>query len=654
MGQGSRRFLLYLAAIAALLTPSLWAGVKVPDWVRQAAATTTGSYSPETNAVVLLDDTEVTILNSGEQQRHCRRVVKILRPEGRDEGQLGVYLRGADKLLSIHAWTIDAARHEYEVKDKDFLEQSPFSFVLYEDVKIHTATAPAADTGSVIAFEYEVREHSWWNQIDWDFQEPIPVHQANLTVNLPQGWENKVFWSGNLSAQAANPGQSSWQWTLRDVPAIEHEQMMPSYRSLLGHMELTYFGGTTAGANASSWDAIGHWYVDLTRGRRDSSPEIAEETRKLIEGKNDFDSRLEVLTSFLQSEIRYVAIEIGIGGYQPHAAGDIFRQRYGDCKDKATLLSSMLQEAGIRSHYVLIDTHRGAVKPEVPSPHFNHAILGIELPENFSAERYRSVVTGKDDRHYLIFDPTDEYTPVGELRGDLQDSYALLVTEPGGELIHTPVLPPDTNLLARTGHFTLADDGTLAGEVVEDRSGDHAMEFRAHWHHSNQKQRDENMAERLNRSLQGFTLQSTDIRQLDEIQKDLLLEFKFTNPRYAQARGPLLLVRPRVLGEKSFYFDRKPRHYPIELGRASRETDTFEIELPKQYAVDDIPNPVKIDVGFASYQSKIEVDGAKLRYWREYVVRDLAISPANMADWTKLEGVIGADEAAAVVLKRIP
>ena len=118
----------------------------------------------------------------------------------------------------------------------------------------------------------------------------------------------------------------------------------------------------------------------------------------------------------------------------------------------------------------------------------------------------------------------------------------------------------------------------------------------------------------LGRSLKGFTLESTQIEQLDNIQKDLQLNLKFSAPDYGQVRGPLMLVRPRVMGEKSFDLDhRKPRKYPVVFDGTSKETDVYEIELPPGYAVDDIPGPTKIDVGFASYQSKIEVSGSKLR-----------------------------------------
>jgi hypothetical protein len=99
--------------------------------------------------------------------------------------------------------------------------------------------------------------------------------------------------------------------------------------------------------------------------------------------------------------------------------------------------------------------------------------------------------------------------------------------------------------------------------------------------------------------------------------------------------------------------EHKPRHYPIKLEQTSRQTDHYEIEIPKDYKVDDIPDPVNVDVGFARYRSKIEVDGSKLRYWREYVVRDLSVPPEKFSDWAKLQGLIGADETAAVVLKHV-
>ncbi len=105
-------------------------------------------------------------------------------------------------------------------------------------------------------------------------------------------------------------------------------------------------------------------------------------------------------------------------------------------------------------------------------------------------------------------------------------------------------------------------------------------------------------------------------------------------------------------GAPAVILERKPRHFPFQFEGTSRETDMYEIDLPKEYVVDDVPDPVKVDMGFAMYQSKVEVVGSKLRYSREFVQRNVLIPPDRTEDLRKLEGIIGADEVAAVVLKR--
>ena len=132
------------------------------------------------------------------------------------------------------------------------------------------------------------------------------------------------------------------------------------------------------------------------------------------------------ITEYIQKNVRYFVVERGIGGLQAHFAADIFRNRYGDCKDKTTLLISMLQAVGIQAFYVPVDDRRGVVDPRCPSPYGDHMITAIELPADVRDPRLMAVVTAKDGKRYLIFDPTDERTPVGNLpsvsAGRLRDS----------------------------------------------------------------------------------------------------------------------------------------------------------------------------------------------------------------------------------------
>ena len=257
----------------------------------------------------------------------------------------------------------------------------------------------------MIALEYDVQRHGWVNELEFGLQESIPVHDSHVVLTLPQGWEYKAQWANGEPIEPSKSGEG-WEWTLHDLAAIQHEPMRPATWALSLRLGLVFFSQGSSISTAGSWETLGRWYTQLTSDRRNPSAEISQKARELTAGKTDFDAKTRALASFLQSEVRYVAIEIGIGGYQPHSATDIFRARYGDCKDKATLLSTMLHEVGIESDYVLIDTHRGSVSPTLSSPHFNHAILGIELPVGAATDRYHSVVIGKSGKKYLIFDPT--------------------------------------------------------------------------------------------------------------------------------------------------------------------------------------------------------------------------------------------------------
>ena len=151
--------------------------------------------------------------------------------------------------------------------------------------------------------------------------------------------------------------------------------------------------------------------------------------------------KIKALATFVQRDIRYVAIEIGIGGYQPHTAQEIFADRYGDCKDKATLLSTMLREIGVESYYVLINTARGVAMPEVPSAlSFNHAILAVRLPADISNPTLYSVSEHVGLGRLLFFDPTHPLTPLGYLPPTLQAKYGLLVSEQGWRVDETTLV----------------------------------------------------------------------------------------------------------------------------------------------------------------------------------------------------------------------
>jgi hypothetical protein len=625
----------------------------VPDWVHAAASQALMHTDKDVNAIVLLDDQTTSVQDNGDVLTLERRVVKILRPEGREIAQLHVFFDNETKLKSLHAWSITAKGMEYELKDKDFRELSPYEG-MYSDVRVKEIEAPGADPGTVVALEFEQRGRPYLMEDTWQFQERIPVQRTRYTLRLPSSWEYSNSWFEHAETKPTESGANSWTWELTEIPGIEREPHMPNWRSLAGRMEISYFGNIRGQAvkSARSWQQIGSWYNDLASGRRQPSPQIHEKALQLTAGKSTFTGKVEAIASFLQTDIRYVAIEIGIGGFQPHAASDIFRNRYGDCKDKATLMSSMLHEVGIDSHYLVVNTNRGAVAPSAPSMYFDHVILAISVPKGDPAESLATIVDTKAGK-YLIFDPTDQYTPVGQLHYWVQGSYGLLVNDGGGELIQLPLLAPESNQIKRVAHLKLQPDGSLLGEVQETRSGEHAWTSRAELLHAQGNDPNKALERFLAGSLTGFSLEKSESENLDHNEKDLILKYKFNARSYAKSAGPLLLVRPRVLGAMEMNWETdKPRKFPIEFRAASHETDVFEIELPEGFSVDELPDPVKIDVGFAEYESKTEVQGQVLRYTRNYTLRQLQVSTAQEAQLKRLFSTIYSDERNSAVLKK--
>ena len=633
-----------------------WGADHVPDWVKTAAAETLPHYPESTRAVVLLDETTYTIDAKGQAVEHVRRVVKILRPQGRKYGYPSVWFDKDSKVLSMHVWSIDPAGHEYAMKDNEISEYSPpgEGGMLYVDEKAKVAEPPGRDPGGIVAYEYEERERPYLAETTWAFQSSIPYLKQSFTLVLPQGFTYTTTWSNHDKTDGADLENHSYRWEMNNEPAIDLENvpMHPSEESLAGRMTVHYTGPGLAEPQDGTWQGIGLWYDQLSRDRLTPSPEIAAKAAELTAGKTDFYDKADAIATFLQKQIRYFVIEMGVGGFQPHAAAEIFKGRYGDCKDKATLLSAMLASVGIHSALVMVDTARGVVDPKDPSIVGDHMIGAIEIPKGYESPKLHSVVTTKSGRRYLIFDPTWELTPFGQVEDNLQGSYALLIEGNESDVIQIPVMSPELNTIRRTASFQLNPDGSLKGTVVDKRFGDLAERRRSLFTREDAKQQQEYMDRAVGHDLMAASLTGLKVENADDLSKDVTTSFDIQAAHYASATGPLLMVRPRVLGSYSLDVDSKTRKVAIDLESTMKATDEYDIALPDGYVVDELPDPVKEDFGFAAYESKTELRGNSLHYSRTFTMREVMLPAEKYSELRKLAGVIAADEDSRAVLKR--
>ena len=629
------------------------ASAGVPDWLRSLAQQPGKKYADDANAVVLLDDQDTGVRDNGEIVTRERIAFRILRPEGKHYAEHSVYFDAETRLNSFHGWSITAKGLEYEAKEKDAFEHSLGGVQEFSDTREKTMVLPGADVGTVVGFEYEQKRRPYLFQDYWYFQSTIPVEKSRYTLRVPSRWEYRADWLNHAEQKPAEQN-GALVWEVSDVPRIEREYNEPDFRALAGHMIVTLFSDKTTHRNSESWNDLGLWYSQLTTGIRDSSPALQAKAQELAPASLPMFERIRALSLFAQRDVRYYAIEIGIGGYRPHPAGEVFSHRYGDCKDKATVLSSMLSQIGVKSYYMMIHATRGIYTENTPpNSHFNHMILVIQMPEASFSQKMPAMFEHPKLGHLLIFDPTNDLVPLGQLPPYEQDSFGLLVTDTGGELIHLPVTTFDLNKIHRNAKLTLLPDGTLQGEIEETRSGYLAMNGRAYLQHQSQNDRKKMLEHFWGPNLGGFQIDSFNLENENDIDKDLVLRYKFTASHYAKTAGSLLLVRPRVVGEMAGAFDvTKPRHYAYDFEAPFLRSDTVEITLPEGYTIDELPEPARAVFPFAEYTSKAEKAGNVLKYSREYKMQTTQVPLDHIEQLRKLFAQIGMDEKNMAVLKK--
>ncbi|MGC2753606.1 MAG: DUF3857 and transglutaminase domain-containing protein [Candidatus Acidiferrum sp.] len=629
-----------------------------PQWMHALVNAPLPAHDEKTDAVLLYSEDILNVQGNGKIKSIERRAYRILRPGGRERGLVLATFDSETRITGLRGWCIPAQGKDYEVKDKDVVEAALMGVSNGEfasDDRTKILKIPAPDPGNIVGYEIERERRPYILQDEWSFQDEDPVREARYTLQLPAGWEYKAVFLNYPEVKETSQGPNQWQWVVNNVEAIRPEDDMPPWRAVAGQMIVSFFspgGGQTSGFG--SWNDMALWEAGLVRGRRESSPEIKQKVAELTASETTELGKMRALGKFVQDDIRYVAIELGIGGWQPHPASDVFSHHFGDCKDKATLMSTMLKEIGIDSYYVIVNVNRGAVNEKTPAVNwFNHAILAIKLPDSVSDPSLTAVFKDQKVGRLLIFDPTDDLTPFGYLRGPLQANYALLVTEAGGELIELPELPAAMNGIRRVGKLTLTSAGTLSGEVTEIRMGDRGLEQRyAMRAASTNKDKIKPIESLLAGSLTNYQITKASVSNIQVTDQPFEYSYSLVAQDYAKVAGNLLLVRPRVVGVKSspLLETKEPRKFPVEFAGPSLDSDIFEITLPAGYHVDDLPPPVKVDYGFASYQSESEVKGNVLRYTRKFEVKDPSVPLAKVEELKKLYRIIAGDERSTAVL----
>src|SRR2546423_3584440 len=469
------------ALLLLLAAPPPPAGEDGPPGPGRAPAASAPAYDKDVPAVVVNDESTITVGEDGRVTTVTTYAVRVLTRAGikRTVAVEGYESDSGGKVLEMRAWLIRADGSVKRYGKAETVDRITDSFNLYDESRMKLIDATRdAEVGSVFGYQTTAENRRWFPRAGWSFQRDGPSLASRLTVNVPAGWRatGAVFNAPKLDPMVTG---NSYTWEMRNLPRIEDEPASPSVRSLAAYLAVKYgppTGSTAAVKSFDSWSDVSRWYTDLADPQAAPDDAIATKARELTVGAKTELEKIRAIGRYVQN-LQYVSIQIGIGGWRPHAATQVFAKQYGDCKDKANLMRAMLRAVKLEAYPVLIyATDRTRVREDWVSPgQFNHCIVAVKVGDETKAA---TVILHPALGRLLIFDATDSNTPVGDLPDDEQGSFALVAAGADGALVRMPVTPPEDNMLKREVEAGLSADGSLTATIHERREGQSAANAR--------------------------------------------------------------------------------------------------------------------------------------------------------------------------------
>ena len=652
------RLISIVAVLLFAVSVSAAPGDETPSWVQQAVAIKVPAYDKDVPAVVLVDESTTTIGSDGRVNEVYNYAVRILRREGREwaMGQVG-YIPDIGKVKEFRAWLVRPAGEPKRYGKDDAVDIAGDLNDVYNEYRVRKISAvDDADEGAVFAYSYTLEDRSVFSQADWAFQGSLPVISSRYNLNLPEGWRADAVTFNHPKIDPKVNG-TSYSWELSNLPAIPDEPLSPSLSHLVPRLAVSYFPPATSQALSiktfSNWGEVATWMSELEDPQVVVDDALARKAYELTAlAKTEYD-KIRAIAQYVQN-IQYISIQTGIGrggGYRPHASTEVFAKSYGDCKDKANLMRAMLKVVGITAIPVSIYSgDPNYVRATWPSPQqFNHCIIAVKVGDQTVAS---TVIQHPSLGRLLIFDPTDEQTPIGDLPFHLQGSLALIDAKTETELVRMPITPPEMNQLERVATLELQADGAIAGQIKEQANGQTAARFRTEYRRLS-KPEYTGMIERWLTS--GATSAQLNKMEPADNAADgrFTLNVEFSANRYGQLmQNRLLVFKPAVVSRREGLALTAPtRKHPVVL-RANAYSETVQVKLPSGFTVDEVPDAVKLETPFGTYVTSYEVKNNELVFKRQLSQKATTIAPGDYETVRKFFESIRAAENAPVVLAK--
>jgi len=471
------------------------------------------------------------------------------------------------------------------------------SVSMYTSSRAFYVQFPRLEAGDVVELRYRIDDVTPRNDFNDYFGEVIslqgaePSQNAEYVVVAPKArplyFDHQV--KGLKVSQSEQGAQRTYRFFAPFVPALEPEPAMPPVQELLATVHVSTY---------KSWDDLGRWYYGLIKDQFDLDDETRKLARKITAGKTTEREKVEAVYDWVIKNTRYVALEFGIYGYKPRRCVQTVTRGWGDCKDKATVIVTLLKELGIPATMVVVRTQfKGRLRSKIPSfAPFDHAIAYVPSLG-------------------LYLDGTAEFTGIEELpRADI-GALVMRVNDGKPELVTIPVPEPDKNFVEREVRARVQRSGESKISLDYRATGFSAATWRRQYHAESARR--ERLSNDLGGELPGFEIlpgaQGVQTSNLDDAREPVRLHIEGTAPSFARrenGRLSMAVTNPfRLTGAYATLSQRKQDVWTLAF---TELRDTFVVDLPAGMRVVSAPESAKGTSPFGWYSIDVDRQGDRM------------------------------------------
>jgi len=605
--------------------------------------------SQDHNALTLSEEVEIEIRAADDATVRYANRTKVLTRRGAEQfDQAVVYYEKGDRIVSFKGEVLLPTGKRLKMNKKAIVDgPAQASFELYSDSRYRAMTFTGVVPGAVVEYSFEKEVNSLHHIYEdrLDLQGDIPARHRSLKLVTPENFPLKISISGEpVYSREEEGGKLVQRWSIEDAPALKVERDGPPVRDLIPAVSvepgLVSMGGRTV--LLSTWDQVAAFYQGLAANRMSPGGEVGATASRVAAGGATPDEKARRIYEFVQEKVEYVAIELGIGGWQPHASGEVLRHRYGDCKDKATLMIAMLAAVGIEAYPSLIRTrYAGLLNQDQPALSFNHAIVALPAPEGFR-----------------FADPTSTDTAFGDLPW-WDQGVPTLVVKPsgGGEVVTTPLSPPERNQRRFEIEGDIGATGSLRGTLLLQATGERRSELLP-LADAAPARREAAVGRLVAEVFPGAKVTAHTVGTRDSGEPAVVVKAEFTLPRFLVRVGESeLMVVPSVrLDSLASIAATESRTQPIFFEYLTRDTVVSRIRLPAGRTLEVPPGERELTgpglLGRSSSEIVESDEGRVLVTTRLLDINAREIMPDQFAGARTFLSEFGAEQSRALTLSK--